>query len=312
MPGAQRIKNLVDTALAQRGLGFGNVFFVSSTQTGASDSAGRGLTPETALATIDYAVGRCTASQGDVIVVLPGHAETLATTATIAADVAGVSIIGFGNRGQQPAINITGTAAGIVVTSAGTHIENILVTGGVDAIVAAIGVQAADCTLRNVELRDVTGQMTLGVLTTAAANRLTIDGFVYNGATAAGGAAAIRVVGGDGTVIRNFRIFGNFSVAAIENVTTAATNLTIGGTEHNYIQNGLDNAAVVAVTLVATTTGFVGPNINARIGVDATSNTTNITEAFVGAAAQFMQPLNVCNLGGEVAMQTNITASTDA
>ena len=66
------------------------------------------------------------------------------------------------------------------------------------------------------------------------------------------------------------------------------------------------------MTLVATSTGHVGPNIFARIGLDATSNTTNITEAFVGAAMQFFQPLHIANLGGEVAMATNITASTDA
>ena len=91
------------------------------------------------------------------------------------------------------------------------------------------------------------------------------------------------------------------------------TNATIGGgSKQNYIQNGYDNTAVVGITLVSTSTGHVGPNINIRIGLDSTSNTINITEAIVGAAMQFFQPLNVCNLGGEVAMQSNITASTDA
>jgi hypothetical protein len=41
-------------------------------------------------------------------------------------------------------------------------------------------------------------------------------------------------------------------------------------------------------------------------------NAANITEAVVGAACQFYQPINIANLAGEVGMQTNITASTDA
>jgi hypothetical protein len=41
-------------------------------------------------------------------------------------------------------------------------------------------------------------------------------------------------------------------------------------------------------------------------------NAANITEALVGAAMQFMQPINLVNLAGESSMQTNIAASTDA
>ena len=55
----------------------GNVFFVQSTHAGAADAAGRGRTPSQPLATIDYAVGLCTAGQGDLIIVLPGHVETV-------------------------------------------------------------------------------------------------------------------------------------------------------------------------------------------------------------------------------------------
>jgi len=290
----------------------GNVYFVSSTSTTRSDSPSAG-TKDAPFASIDYAVGRCTASNGDVIIAMPGHIETVAVNDGLAIDVAGITFIGVGNGSLRPTINVTVTTADVEISAANTTMCNFLITGGVDVITGVINIAAADCTLLNIETRDVTGQATDFIVTTAAANRLTISGWIHNGATAAGADTALSIVGGDGIVVEDFSIFGNFAVAAIENVTTAMTNATIGGgRKQNYIQNGLDSTTPVAITLVSTSTGHVGPNINIRIGLDSTSNTLNITEAVVGAAMQMFLPINICNLGGEVAMATNIVASTDA
>ena len=290
----------------------GNVYFVSSTSTTRSDSPSAG-TKDAPFASIDYAVGRCTASNGDVIIAMPGHIETVAVNDGLAIDVAGITFIGVGNGSLRPTINVTVTTADVEISAANTTMCNFLITGGVDVITGVINIAAADCTLLNIETRDVTGQATDFIVTTAAANRLTISGWIHNGATAAGADTALSIVGGDGIVVEDFSIFGNFAVAAIENVTTAMTNATIGGgRKQNYIQNGLDSTTPVAITLVSTSTGHVGPNINIRIGVDTTSNTLNITEAVVGAAMQMFLPINICNLGGEVAMATNVVASTDA
>jgi hypothetical protein len=38
-------------------------------------------------------------------------------------------------------------------------------------------------------------------------------------------------------------------------------------------------------------------------------NAANVTEAFVGDAMRFMQPVGVVNLNGERGLETNITAS---
>lgn len=288
-------------------------FFVSSALTNAS-ALNDGLEPYTPFATIQQAINAAVTARGDIIYILPGHTETVTAADGLLVNKSNLTFIGLGRGSLRPTVNFTtAVGASMKITGAGCSFDNVLFTGGIDALTGAILIQAADCLLTNIETRDVTGQATDFIVTTAAADRLKISGWRHNGATAAGADTAISIVGGDGIVIEDFSIFGNFAVAAIENVTTAATNITIGGGPgQNFIQNGLDNAAVVAVTLVATTTGHVGPNIHVRIGLDSTSNTTNITEAFVGAAAQFFQPINVVNLGGEVAMQTNITASTDA
>lgn len=60
--------------------------------------------------TIDAAIGACTADRGDVIYVMPGHAETISAAAGIDLDVNGVSIIGLGRGTAKPTITI-GTAA---------------------------------------------------------------------------------------------------------------------------------------------------------------------------------------------------------
>ena len=55
----------------------GNVFFVKSTGPNAADDPGHGKSPSKPFATIDYAVGQCTASNNDFIWVMPGHVETV-------------------------------------------------------------------------------------------------------------------------------------------------------------------------------------------------------------------------------------------
>ena len=157
------------------------------------------------------------------------------------------------------------------------------------------------------ETRDVTGQATDFIVTDANADRLLIRGWTHRGAAAAGADTAITIVGGDNITIEDFWIDGNFAVACIENVTTAAVNLTVGGgSKVNYARTR--NAADVIFTAVATTTGNVGPNIMARLQDDA----ANVTEAFVGADMQFFNPIKVVNADGEAGLDTNITATADA
>src|SRR3970282_2259451 len=65
----------------------GTTYYVDSTNSVASDNANRaGTSRDEPFATLNYAIGRTTASKGDVIVLMPGHAET---TTAIAADMAG-------------------------------------------------------------------------------------------------------------------------------------------------------------------------------------------------------------------------------
>lgn len=281
----------------------GDVYWVSSTS-GLNGNPGTYQKP---FATIDYAIGKCSADKGDVVMVMPGHTETVTAAGGLALDVAGVAIVGLGSGASRPTVSFTtAVGASMLVTAANCSVSNILFAGGIDALTNPVHVQAADFSMIGCETRDVTGQATDFIVTTAAADRLYIDGWVHRGAAAAGAETALSIVGGDGIVVKNFWIDGNFGTAAIENVTTAATNISIYGDKPCFVRTR--NAADVAVTLVATTTGNVGPNIFARLQ----DNAANVTEAFVGADAQFYQPLHIVNADGEQAIAWNGTASTDA
>ena len=121
----------------------GDVWFVKS-GTG-TDGAGYGQNPDSPFATIDYAIGQCTASQGDVIYVLPGHAETC--TAAVTCDVAGVSIIGLGKGRLIPALTNSGAHDLVTVTAANVMLKNLRLIGSAADCTALVNIAAADLTM---------------------------------------------------------------------------------------------------------------------------------------------------------------------
>lgn len=293
------------------------VFYVQSVHTSASNGA-TGLSPNAPLSTIAQAMTNCVASRGDFIIVGPGHVETVIVSAGLTLDKIGVTILGVGEGSLRPKVNFTtAVTASMLVSAASIRIQNFLFTGGIDDLTKPVHVQAADFCMTDFEVRDVTGQIKQAIVTTAAADRMRLSRFKFNCATGAGGATGIQIVGTDGVIIDDFAMFGNWSVSAIENVTTPCTNCIVcgGPSSNSFIQNGLDVATadgIGAVIFVSTSTGFVGPNLFIRIGVDSTSNAANVTGAIVGAAMQMFAPILICNLGGEQGVAWNGATTTDA
>ena len=117
------------------------VLFVDSGHASRSDG-NPGTDPDRPLSTIDAAIGLCAANNGDHIMVMPGHAETV--TAVITLDVAGVTIWGWGYGRAKPAITISGAIDGITVTAANCHIHNLRFIGATASVTAHINVAAAD------------------------------------------------------------------------------------------------------------------------------------------------------------------------
>lgn len=288
----------------------GKVFWVNGSSVLAENakagSDGNKGTYQEPFATIDYAIGKCTASRGDIILVMPGHTETVAAAAGIAVDVAGIAIIGLGQGSLRPALNFTATASTLTMSAANCTLHNLLLTGGVDAVVSPIVVSAADCVISNCELRDVTGQMTDGILTTAAATRLKILNHKHDGATAAGTNAAIAIVGGTDIEITIDKMDGNFAVGGIDVRTTLTSDLFVHDVKSFRTRNAAD---IFAVDTITGSIGQFGPNIFMRLQDDA----ANVTEAITGATFVVMDVgVHVVNAANEKSLAINWTATSDA
>lgn len=261
----------------------GNVFFVSSTSAYRGDAAGYGEDPSKPFATIDFAIGRCTANQGDTIILMPGHAETVAAAAGIACDVAGISIIGLGTGANRPTLSFSAVGSTVAISAANVLIKNIRCVPTVDEVVSMFNITAANCTLDGVDHVDggASIQTIQFILTTAAADYLTVKNCVHHQFTAAASAQKwIQLVGVDGARIidNTFIILANAATTShCISGSTAVVNCEIA---RNLIL--FTGATItIVINLVTTSTGIISDN---RIG----SGTSVATAAAITGDACFM------------------------
>lgn len=107
----------------------GKAYWVSNVTTGLlpgqrGGSNGNKGTFDSPFSTIDYAIGQCVANRGDMIFVKPGHAEDISAAASIAADIAGVAIIGLGSGSNRPTLTWTAADGTISVSAANVSFSN--------------------------------------------------------------------------------------------------------------------------------------------------------------------------------------------
>lgn len=239
----------------------GHVFWANSVT--GQDAPSNGDAPSNPFATIDYAIGRCVASRYDVILVMPGHTETVSAAGSITFDVAGVSVIGLGFGSARPTINLTTVdTATISVTAANCRLSNCIIDGtGVDGVDAIITVAGANFMLDGnlIVVGDSGGQADVGVLTgaTTSANGFQILNNVFDGGGTTGPVAAVRIAGTpDKWKINGNRFIGTYSAAPINNLTSnVATN---GEILWNNIEN--IHATGLAIDLDSACTGVAAYN----------------------------------------------------
>lgn len=209
-------------------------------------------------ATITAALAACTASAGDVILVLPGHTESITAAASIALNVAGVRVVGLGAGRNRPTLTwSTSTAAQMTVTGANMSLENfVLDMTGISAVVAGISVTAADFAFLNNEVIISTGTNApvLGILTAATAARLRVEGnrFIGPATSTDTCTAAIKHEVGIDYVIRRNEFKGKFTQAILN-----ATTLLGGLIDDNRFVIG---TGTVAITMAAASTPFITNN----------------------------------------------------
>lgn len=190
----------------------GAYFFVCN-NSGANGSDGNdGLSMQTPFATLAYALTKCTSGNSDVVVVMAGHAENIASATALGFSVQGVSIVGLGNGVLRPTFTFTTANTATIAVSAGSiKISNCIFIGNFLSIASCFTLAAApNFWVDNCNFRDTSAILGfLSIITTTVsvnANGLTFtNNTVQSDATTTPGPAIVIL----GTMDR-LTISGNF------------------------------------------------------------------------------------------------------
>jgi len=294
--GAVGSEKAVVDALGRMYLNFepGSQFFVDSATGSATND---GLTWATALASIDSAVGKCTADKGDVIWVAPGHNEGITTAANIDLDVAGITVIGLGSGSLKPTIDFDNTAASVAIGANNVTISNIRFRTSANAVTVGLDIEAGkdyakvlDCEFGFAET--ATDEFAIALRNNAGCDGTVIDGCFF-GAGAQAAVTAISITGAsDDVTIKNCRFTGAHSTACINGITTLSTNLLI---KDNIMQQG---ATEPGIELLTGTTGVIANNYIA-------TNLATIAASIVADGCWLFE-----NYYSEVAPETGVLIGT--
>ena len=243
----------------------GDILFVNNTVTAATDATGYGQNPDAPFATLDYAIGQCTASNGDVIYVMPGHAENLTAADSIDVDVAGIKIIGLGWGALKPTFSTTAAAGSFKVDAANVLVRNIKLvanfatgtTAGMTLTANATNLIVEDCDWRDTSaanefLLHVTIPTGVGPCTFRDCTFVTAAGSMTNSFLFAGTST-------DFTIERCY-FFVDSSDSVIDHLAGASTNLRVSdctiinqdtGAAGYCVQQKSDGTGVVSRCLLA-------------------------------------------------------------
>lgn len=271
----------------------GNVRFVGSAVSGASDDDAHGKSPARPYATVDYAVGKVGAN--GTIYVLPGHAENIASATGLVLDVAGVKVIGLGSGLQRPTLSLTAaTTATISITAASVWLENLLIVGNFLNIAVAMTVAATanGLTLKNIETRDTSAilgalkQISIAALTTD----VTIDGYKHysfaGGLTAAATNVILCVGAADRFKLMNAEIHAHTSAAPVALSAAASKDVFISGVTLRNTETG----AGLGIAAHNSTTGYVDNVVSVNLK-DAVKGVTG-TGLSIGPNVRYSNAVN--------------------
>jgi len=249
----------------------GDIWFVNSVT--GTDAAGYGQNPDAPVASIDYAVGLATANNGDRIIVMPGHVESVIAAAGLDLDKAGITIVFEGEGNARGRISFgTDVLADMDVDAADITMINPRFVAAIDALTGPIDVNAARFKIVNGTCQDgTTINTTDWVVGDANADDCVIDGLEFIDGDAGGTQkqSFIQFAAATRPVLRRIRATGDFGTGVIENGTAWIDALL-----DDVV---IDNAAagpVVGILLQATSSG-AARNVHVRVASGTTYVTAN-------------------------------------
>jgi len=229
----------------------GEVFWVNGSsvlaKNGVGGSDGNRGTYREPFATIDYAIGKCTASRGDIIAVMPGHTEDIAAAAGIALDVAGVAIVGLGAGSLRPQITFSATGSTFTVTAANVSLSNLQFDAQVAECVTGLSLSAAadgfsmeNCTSTE-NANDGTHNFVDVITLATGCNDLSWKGCTFIG-NDANNDAFITGVAHDQFYIDDCRFYANVAQAAAAGLVDSSGNVTNAEIKNSSFRSNIDGA----------------------------------------------------------------------
>ena len=237
----------------------GTVFYVDSNNGSDTNS---GISATKAYATVDKAIGKATANNDDLIVLLPGHAENLSSATIFQVDKAGLTFLGLGEGSRIPTFSSTAVGGTVNIDSADCSIKNIRLTANfATGSTNAIDLDANYCTLDGVQCRDTSAanEWLVHINVVAAATDLLVKNCSFIG-LAGTMSSSIEFAGAStNCVIENNYINVDASDSVIDHDTTVDVGLIV---RDNIIHNQDDaGAGSVCIEVEATSDAIIARNI---------------------------------------------------
>lgn len=247
--------------------GRGRVFWVGNA---SGLPAGNGSSPDYPFSTLDAALAKCVSNRGDIVYVLPLHAENLSLAASLPSLVAGTTVMGLGWGTQRPAFTFSAATSQFTVAVANVLIRNCqwLAAGprGTTALTVTLPfvISAPGFTFLDNEVQcgiDADQLATDCISLTATADDCTLaNNYIWGGA----GAVITTAIKTTGAVDR-LKLIGNTITAE---VATAGTGVLLDFSnaacvDHAILNNHLANKTASSKFVIkphATSTGFVDGN----------------------------------------------------
>ena len=257
----------------------GKVFWVNNSgviaEGGVGGSDGNDGSYKKPFSTLDYAIGRCKANRGDIIFLMPGHAETVSAAAGIVCDVAGISIVGLGHGSLQAQFTLdTAATADIDIDAADVRFVNVRFTAGFADIAAGIDINANGTEFHSCLFDESATDLNWVVVMNVADG---VDNLWVNDCDYRGGDASndhfIEMAGTHENVkiTNNRMIHAVAQTAGVAMIESATQQLNIL-IENNRFHSETAAVAAAFVVLTGTTnTGLAVDNYMSHVDADATA-----------------------------------------
>lgn len=266
-------------------------------------------------ATLDFAIGQCTANRGDVILVKAGHAENVESADGVDLDVAGVTIIGLGEGALRPTFTFDdgSGAANVAIGAANTTVKGLRFlqsSGGTGTSLVVEGVD--NVTIQYCEFAQGNEGYSYAIDVEEESDNLSIldntftqdaegegtnnqGAIILEGEEAGGGPTYLKI-------LRN-HFSGDFEVAPIFSTDTevAVTDLLIAD---NYFQTDTGSIDVIGLDDASETVTHTGMIVGNRINGPTSPTITGFEQT--GSAGKVdniwaygqRQELNAASVGG--------------